>query len=232
MPETDFTDSLILVLHGVGGRGAHLVLHGVGGRGAHLVLHGVGGRGAHLEALAEMIAPSLPGARLICPDAPLRYDWDDTGRQWFSVKDISPRNRPARLRAARAGFDAVLAREIAAAGFADRLNRVALVGFSQGAIMATDAVMSGRWPVAGLAALSGRLVKCGPVAAHQVPVMLSHGRDDPVIPASDAIKAMAHWQSQGHVCDLHLWQGLGHWFDTRTAAVTANFLRRCLLRTA
>lgn len=197
-----------------------------------VILHGVGGRGAHLEALAAMIAPALPGTRLICPDAPHRYDWDDSGRQWFSVKDITPRNRPARLRAARAGFDAVLSRDIAAAGFADRLDRVALVGFSQGAIMAMDAVMSGRWPVAGLAALSGRLVKCGPVAPHHVQVMLSHGLDDPVIPARDAIKAAAHWQAQGHACDLHLWTGLGHWFDSRSADIAASFLRRCLTQPA
>lgn len=192
-----------------------------------VILHGVGGRGAHLEELARRIAPGLPGARFACPDAPQPYDWDENGRQWFSVKDITARNRPARLRAARAGYDAVLHDTIAAAGFAHRLDRVALVGFSQGAIMSVDAVMTGRWPVAALAALSGRLVRSGPVRPGP-PVMLSHGLDDPVIPASDAIRAAAHWGKTERPVDLHLWTGLGHWFDNRVAETAAAFLRRTL----
>lgn len=192
-----------------------------------VILHGVGGRGAHLEELARLIAPQLPGARFACPDAPLPYDWDASGRQWFSVKEITARNRPARLRAARAGFDAVLQDTITAAGFAGRLDRVALVGFSQGAILSVDAVMTGRWPIAALAALSGRLVRMGPVRPGP-PVMLSHGLDDPVIPASDAIRAAAHWGKAGRPVDLHLWTGLGHWFDARVAETTAAFLRRSL----
>lgn len=192
-----------------------------------LLLHGVGGRGAHLADLQRLLAATLPEARFASPDAPHPYDWDANGRQWFSVKDITARNRPTRLRAARAGFDATLAAAIAGAGFADRLDRVALVGFSQGAIMATDAVMTGRWPVAALAALSGRLVRLSaPVAGP--PVMLSHGLDDPVIPAQDAISAARHWQSRGRPVDLHLWTGLGHWFDARVAATTAEFLSRAL----
>ena len=191
-----------------------------------VILHGVGGRGQHLTQLADLMSPHLPGWRFACPNAPDRYDWDDSGRQWFSVKEITPRNRPARLRAARAGFDATLTATIARAGFADHMDRVALIGFSQGAIMAVDAVMTGRWRPMALAALSGRLVKTGPVIAPGLPVLLSHGRDDPVIPASDAIKAAAHWSRLGTEAELHLWPGLGHWFDSRVAETTAQFLRR------
>ncbi|MEH7827164.1 alpha/beta hydrolase [Gemmobacter denitrificans] len=193
-----------------------------------VILHGVGGRGAHLQPLADMIGAELPGARFALPDAPNRYDWDDSGRQWFSVKDITPRNRPARLRAARAAFDQVLATTIAGHGFGDRPDRVALVGFSQGAIMAMDAVMSGRFRPQALAALSGRLVKSA-TGLPGIPVMLSHGLDDPVIPARDAIAAAAHWGKQGCPVDLHLWTGLGHWFDARVATTTAAFLRRALI---
>ncbi|MBT9244572.1 prolyl oligopeptidase family serine peptidase [Gemmobacter fulvus] len=193
-----------------------------------VILHGVGGRGAHLAALADMIGAGLPGLAFALPDAPARYDWDDTGRQWFSVAEITAENRPERLVAARASFDRVLDRAITEQGFAGRLNRVALVGFSQGAIMALDAVMGGRWPVAGLACLSGRCVLPGPVLAPATPVMLSHGLEDPVIPAADAVRAADHLAGLGKPVDLHLWTGLGHWFDARVAEVTAGFLRRTL----
>ncbi len=194
-----------------------------------IVLHGVGARGAHLHELTGLLAGRLPGTGFACPDAPEPCDWDPATRQWFSLSGISPRNRAARLRAARAGFDATLDACIAAHGFAGRPERVALVGFSQGASMAVDAVMTGRRRVAGLAALSGRLVRTGPVAADGPPVMLSHGLDDPVIPARDAIAAARHWAARGRPVDLHLWTGLGHWFDARTAGVAAEFLRRVLM---
>ena len=193
-----------------------------------VILHGVGGRGQHLTALADLMAPHLPGWQFACPDAPAPYDWDANGRQWFSVKDITPRNRPARMRAARPGFDVTVMAAIAEAGFAARMDRVALIGFSQGAIMAVDAVMSGRVRPLALAALSGRLVKGGQDRVPDLPFMLSHGRNDPVIPASDAIKAAAHWTSLGARPDLHLWSGLEHWFDPRTALCTATFLGRAL----
>lgn len=192
-----------------------------------VILHGVGGRGAHLQALADLMAPHLPGWHFACPDAPQRYDWDDTGRQWFSVKDITVQNRPKRLRAARAGFDAVVTRAIVEAGFEGRMDRVALVGFSQGAIMATDAVMAGRLRPMALAALSGRLVRAGAKGA-ALPFLISHGMDDPVIPPHDALRAHAHWTASGAAPELHLWPGLGHWFDARVAEVTARFLNRSL----
>ena len=192
-----------------------------------LILHGVGGRGAHLEALADLMAPHLPGWQFACPDAPQRYDWDDTGRQWFSVKDITPRNRPTRLRGARAGFDTTITHAIADAGFSTRMDRVAVIGFSQGAIMATDAVMAGRLRPMALAALSGRLVRVGAKGA-ALPFLISHGMDDPVIPPQDAIRAHAHWTANGADPELHLWPSLGHWFDARVAEVTARFLSRSL----
>ncbi|MDT8870818.1 hypothetical protein RAA17_05855 [Komagataeibacter rhaeticus] len=60
-------------------------------------------------------------------------------------------------RSCAGGFDDTLQSCISEAGFENRLDRVVLVGFSQGSIMALDAAISGRWPVAGVAAFSGRL---------------------------------------------------------------------------
>jgi hypothetical protein len=59
---------------------------------------------------------------------------------------------------ARAGFDSTLSAIIHEHGLADRLDRVVLVGFSQGTIMALDALASGRWPMGKIVGFSGRLV--------------------------------------------------------------------------
>jgi phospholipase/carboxylesterase len=50
-----------------------------------------------------------------------------------------------------------VASEIEKHGFAGRFDRIAFFGVSQGAIMALDAVASGRWPVRAAAATNLRL---------------------------------------------------------------------------
>ena len=99
-------------------------------------------------------------------------------------------NRLPRVGAARAEFDRVVQAQLDASGFADKLDRVAFVGFSQGSIMALDALVSGRWPVAALVAFFGRLASPEPLAPKPgARTLLIHGEADPVIPAEEAPRA-------------------------------------------
>ena len=102
-------------------------------------LHGVGASGADLARLAEPLSAFLPTAAFAAPDAPGRFDGGGPGRQWFSVAGISADNRQQRVGEARAAFDRVVSAALAERGFSGRLDRVAMFGFSQGAIMALDA---------------------------------------------------------------------------------------------
>ena len=74
------------------------------GRGAALVvfLHGYGADGADLLGLADVLAPHLPGAAFVAPDAPERCVGGRFGFQWFPIPwlDGSPQA------AAEAGLDA------------------------------------------------------------------------------------------------------------------------------
>lgn len=128
-----------------------------------ILLHGVGSRGADMAGLQPLLAAALPGAAFAAPDAPEPFSGGGTGRQWFSVAGISDESRPTRVARGRAGFDATLREIIDRHGLAADLDRVALVGFSQGAIMALDAVATERWPVAGVVAFSGRLAGPAPL---------------------------------------------------------------------
>ena len=155
-------------------------------------LHGVGSRGASLLPLARQWAPLLPGAEFAAPDGPAVFDGDGAGRQWFSVDGVTDTNRPQRIVAARAGFDETLRNAVDQHGFLDRLDRVVLVGFSQGAIMALDAVATGRWPVAAVVAYSGRLASPPPLTpSKSTRVLLVHGADDQVVAARHSTEAAA-----------------------------------------
>jgi phospholipase/carboxylesterase len=176
-----------------------------------ILLHGVGSRGADLAPLADYLAPSLPGAAFEAPDGPEPFDQGGPGRQWFSISGVTEANRAGRIAAARPAFDAAVSALIERHGLSGHLERVALLGFSQGAIMALDAIASGRWRPGAVIGFSGRLATPEPLTpSPRTKVLLLHGTADPVIPVAEAQSAHQRLSAAGADISLRLQQGLGH----------------------
>lgn len=183
-----------------------------------ILLHGVGARGVDLGPLAQILSASLPGAKFVAPNAPQVYDYGPPGHQWFSVEGITPATRPDRVCAARAGFDAAIAHILATEGYADDPDRVIFVGFSQGSIMAMDAIASGRWAPGAVVAFSGRYATPDAVAARGgTPVLLWHGLADPVIPVQESISADAALRDLGFATEFFHQDGIGHMISREAA---------------
>lgn len=193
-----------------------------------IMLHGVGSNGADLAPIGQHIAQNI-GAQSESPDAPLRFDQGGAGRQWFSIAGVTEANRPARVAAARASFDATITEIIAQHGMQNQLHNVALIGFSQGSIMVLDAVANGRWPVGAVVAFSLRLASPAPLTpALQTPVLLVHGTTDPVMPITEATTAEAALTAAGVQTTLHLLPGVGHTITPAGVALAQDFLRKNL----
>lgn len=142
-----------------------------------LLLHGVGSNGADLRPLSQHFAPSLPGATFLAPDGPYPFDGGGAGRQWFSVAGVTEGNRPGRVVAARPALDAMIDTAKAQA----KADRVILTGFSQGSIMALDALARGK--VAQVVAFAGRLAFSGALTPlPQARALLIGGTADHVMP--------------------------------------------------
>jgi len=193
-------------------------------------LHGVGASGADLAPLAEPLSAFLPSTAFAAPDAPERRPGGGPLRDWFSVAGVSADNRRQRVEQAREGFDRVLSATLAERGFAGRLDRVALFGFSQGAIMALDAIASGRWPVAAVVAASGRLpgaVEPRPAAA-ATSVLLLHGEFDTVVPAEESRQAAPRLKAAGFAVEARFFPRLGHSISGEGVEAAGIFLARAL----
>jgi phospholipase/carboxylesterase len=189
-----------------------------------ILLHGVGANGRDLAQLAGGLRSYLPQTHFAAPDAPGRFD-EGPGRQWFSMAGVSQANRPQRVEAARADFDQIVSAELAHVGLADQLDRVALVGFSQGAIMALDAIASGRWPVAAVVAFSGRLASPAPLAPPSgARALLVHGEADTVIPSDETLAAAATLRQAGVQVEARIYPGLGHAISPEGIALAGAFL--------
>ncbi len=157
-----------------------------------IFLHGVGSSGADLEGLGLYLNQVMPEVIFASPDGTSRFDGGGEGYQWFSVQGVTEQSRPARVVEARAAFDATLEGIFAQHAIIPGKDQVILLGFSQGSIMALDALVTARYPLAGVAAFSGRL--SSPEPYHPAPdsaVLLVHGMADQVIPWTESEAAAA-----------------------------------------
>jgi phospholipase/carboxylesterase len=176
-----------------------------------IMLHGVGSNGADLEPIAEFWQQQLEGLQIASPDAPFPFMNSPQAFQWFSLNGITQENRYQRIVEARAAFDQTIADILKQHEMLEQLDRVVFCGFSQGTIMSLDAIASGRWNIAGVIGLSGRLAS--PIeqdAALKSKILLMHGNADQVIPVRESQLAYQTFQQAGFDINLQTFDHLGH----------------------
>ena len=99
-----------------------------------IFLHGLGAEPADLLPLADTLGAAFPEAALLIPEGTHPMDGGDSGRQWFSVQGMTEDNAPMRVAEALPALHALVRQ--AQDRFGVLQSDTALVGFSQGAIMA------------------------------------------------------------------------------------------------
>ncbi len=122
-------------------------------------LHGYGADGADLLGLADALAPHLPGAVFVAPDAPERSAGNPFGFQWFPIPWLDGSSEAAAaagLAQSAADLDAFLDARLADEGLEEAA--LALVGFSQGTMMALHVAPRRAAACAAVVGFSGRLV--------------------------------------------------------------------------
>ena len=194
-----------------------------------ILLHGLGADGNDLIGLAPHLAPVLPGARFISPNAPEPCDMAPFGRQWFSLQDRDPRAMAAGVASVAPILNAFIDAELESAGLTP--DKLALVGFSQGTMTSLHVAPRRPAPIAGVLGYSGAVLDGGTLGIETVstpPVCLIHGTADEVVPFQAMAAAESALQTVGMHVDSHARPGLGHGIDGEGLAVGAAFLQRIL----
>lgn len=195
-----------------------------------IMLHGVGSNGNDLAPLTNVWKADLPDTVFISPNAPSKSSLG-SGYQWFSVAGVTEENRSWRIAEARVAFDKTISAIVDESGFSDKLDYVAFVGFSQGTIMALDAVASGRWPIGAAVGFSGRLALPEPLTPSvQTPILLIHGDADAVISSIETTKAATVLQALGMDVETLIVPGLPHTISAEGAAAAGKFLAATLTK--
>jgi len=192
-----------------------------------VLCHGVGADAHDLIDLAPTWSHALPDALFVAPDAPEPYDQGPTGRQWYSLQDRTPAALDAGARRATPLLLAYIDAELAQAGLAP--DAVAMMGFSQGAMIVLHAGLRRRTPPRGILAYSGALLDTPALAAEctgHPPVLLVHGEQDEVVPFSCAEVAESALRRIGIPLQTLWCPRLGHGIDDGGLSAGALFLQR------
>lgn len=195
-----------------------------------VLVHGFGADGHDLIDLAALWAEAAPGAAFVAPHAPEPCAGMPFGRQWFPLWDRSPAQLAAGVRAAAAALGGFVAAEAARLSLPPR--RIALMGFSQGAMTVLEAGLRGAVPEpACILAYSGGMIGAealGPSPAARPAVLLVHGEADEVVPPAATRAAEAALRAAGVAVRALYPEGLGHGLDDGGLMAGARLLAECL----
>jgi phospholipase/carboxylesterase len=202
-----------------------------GGKPARLVilLHGLGADGNDLIGLQQYWGRLVPEAEFISPNAPFPCDMAPYGYQWFSVQDRTPASVLAGVRAAAPSLDAFIDDELQKRGLEE--NDAALVGFSQGTMMALFVGLRRKKPLAGILGYSGRLIAADLLPGElrsRPPVLLVHGTDDPLVPFESLAAAEVALNDAGVRVETLACVGVEHAIDPEGLERGGRFLREVL----
>jgi phospholipase/carboxylesterase len=172
-----------------------------------LLFHGVGSDAVSLRPLGERLAAEFPQAMVVAVAACQRSD-SSTGFQWYSVSGVTEENHLGRVAEALPAFQACVAhwQQVAGVGAA----ATALVGFSQGAIMALESSKSNPTIASRVFALSGRFATLPEAAPTETTIHFLHGKVDEVIPYNHAVSAAHHLRDLGADITAEVLPFIGH----------------------
>ncbi len=195
-------------------------------------LHGYGADGNDLIDIGQHWQSLLPNAEFISPHAPEPCGMSPMGRQWFSLTMRDPHERWVGVNHAEASLQALLDSELKKRNLTNA--QLALVGFSQGAMMALHVGLRRKSAPACIIGYSGAFIM--PSSTHlsqseidslvKPPVLLIHGDQDEVIPISAlsmSKDALAHYNIP---CETHILHGIGHGIDTQGLNLGGTFLAK------
>jgi phospholipase/carboxylesterase len=198
---------------------------GAAPRSLVILLHGYGSNGADLIGLVPYWRAALPDTLFLAPDAPQACPSAPGGRQWWPLTSLSPEARAAGVRIAAPALNAYIDSQLAAHGLGE--NRLVLVGFSQGTMMALHVGPRRIKALAGIVGYSGMLADPDALvteAASKPPVLLVHGDADEVLPVTALHQAKSRLQALGFEVAAHVSPNLGHSVDDTGLQLGASFL--------
>lgn len=186
------------------------------------LLHGYGSSGADLIEMAPHWRQSLPDTLFLAPNAPQRAG---SGYQWWPLQNFTPQALAASAALAAPAIDTFIDRKLGQYGLSDA--EMAIVGFSQGTMMALQVGLNRKTAPAAIVGYSGLFIAAASVAnrnSRKPPILLVHGAADPVIPVAALHASKADLGTLGIEAETHVSPALGHSVDPAGLRLGLEFI--------
>jgi phospholipase/carboxylesterase len=195
-------------------------------------LHGYGADGNDLIEIGRAWQQVLPRAAFVSPHAPEPCGQAPVGRQWFPLTFRDPNERWIGVNKAAPLLERFLEAELARHELPP--SALALVGFSQGTMMALHVGLRRAVAPAAIVGYSGLLVLPPELNAEafaaeiksRPPILLVHGDADDLIPVQALFQAAQGLAALEVPVEWHLSAGIGHGIDAEGLRHGGEFLAR------
>jgi phospholipase/carboxylesterase len=195
-------------------------------------LHGYGADGNDLIDIGRAWQQVLPDAAFVSPHAPQPCGQAPTGREWFPLTFRDPDERWTGVNAAAPLLNAFIDAELKRRSLPD--SALALVGFSQGTMMALHLGLRRANAPAAIVGYSGMLVVPEDIDADKFaaeirsrpPILLVHGDQDQLIPVQALMHATQGLAALEIPVEWHISAGVEHGIDQEGLRQGGEFLVR------
>ena len=197
-----------------------------------VLLHGYGADGNDLIEIGRAWQGLLPDAAFVSPHAPRPCGQSPSVREWFPLTFRDPDERWLGVNTAAPMLDRFLDAELARLALPG--SALALVGFSQGTMMALHVGLRRPTAPAAIVGYSGIFVLPNggtpeAVAAQiksRPPILLLHGEQDDLIPVEALLQATQALAALDVPVEWHISPDIGHGIDEEGLRQGGAFLAR------
>ena len=181
-----------------------------------MFLHGYGANGDDLLSIGEDWMDELPDAVFLSPNAPEVCEAYAAGYQWFSIRTVDEKafERERLIEKVTPILNAYIDEQLEKWGVPE--NKLAVAGFSQGAMMAMYTMPRRKTPCAAVIGYSGLLIDALGLklpGVVKMPVLAIHGDADEIVPPRHLDGVQSGFADAGFNVETVLRPGLGHGID-------------------
>ena len=195
-----------------------------------VLCHGYGGDGNDISSLAINWQRFMPDAIFMCPNAPEVCAINPKGYQWF---DLSSDKEEFIL-------EKSLLAEEKLSKFVDQVlnnlqlqsSDLALVGFSQGCMMAIQVGLKKEKKINSIIGYSGKIINQKHLSINiksKPKILLMHGADDTIVPPTCLLEAKEYLENHKIKIKAKLFKNCEHKIPVEGSSLGLSFLRKNLL---
>jgi phospholipase/carboxylesterase len=199
-------------------------------RHAIVLCHGYGGDGKDISVLAINWQRFLTDAIFLCPNAPEICTVNPQGYQWFDLTTEKEEVILEKSLVAEKKLDTFI--DQVCDNFQLELTKLALVGFSQGAMMSIQVGIKKKKQINCLISYSGKVINQKHLSDNinsKPKIFLMHGENDTIVSPTHLLEAKEYLNKSGLKIKTKLFKNCEHRIPVEGSSLGLGFLRKNLL---